>query len=84
MALNDDFDDAKARVQRITRVGQEQQLQLYGLYKQATEGDVKGARPGMLDFKGRAKYDAWSTCKGKSKDEAKQAYVTLVELVEKK
>jgi acyl-CoA-binding protein len=67
------------RVQQLTQVSQEQQLELYGLYKQATEGDVKGSRPGMLDFKGRAKYDAWSARKGKSPDEAQQAYVALVE-----
>jgi len=53
-------------------------LQLYGLYKQATEGDVQGKRPGMLDIKGRAKYDAWTGRKGLSKDAAKTAYIALV------
>ncbi|MBI1318289.1 MAG: acyl-CoA-binding protein [Candidatus Hydrogenedens sp.] len=53
-------------------------LQLYALYKQATEGDVQGARPGMMDFVGRAKYDAWKEHEGKTQDEAKQAYIDLV------
>ncbi len=33
----------------------------------------------MLDVKGRAKYDAWAGRKGMSQDDAKQAYVALVE-----
>jgi diazepam-binding inhibitor (GABA receptor modulator, acyl-CoA-binding protein) len=54
-------------------------LQIYSLYKQSTEGDVEGKRPGFTDMVGRAKYDAWATVKGKSKDEAMQAYVDLIE-----
>ena len=53
-------------------------LDLYGLYKQATEGDVAGSRPGMLDLKGRAKFDAWSKRKGTSKDEAGQNWIRAV------
>ena len=54
-------------------------LQLYALYKQATSGDVEGDRPGMMDFVGRAKYDAWEGLRGTSADNAKQSYVDLVE-----
>jgi acyl-CoA-binding protein len=54
-------------------------LQIYSLYKQATEGDVEGKRPGFTDLVGRAKYDAWAAVKGKSSDEAMQAYVDLIE-----
>jgi acyl-CoA-binding protein len=50
-------------------------LALYGLYKQATVGDISGSRPGMLDLKGRAKFDAWADRKGLSRDEARRAYV---------
>ena len=53
-------------------------LQLYSLYKQATEGDVSGERPGGFDFKGQAKYDAWEAQKGKSKEQAAQEYIDLV------
>jgi diazepam-binding inhibitor (GABA receptor modulating acyl-CoA-binding protein) len=54
-------------------------LQIYSLYKQATEGDVQGKRPGFTDLVGRAKYDAWAAVKGKSGDEAMQAYIDLIE-----
>ena len=54
-------------------------LKLYSYYKQATEGDVKGERPGGFDFVGGAKYDAWSKLKGLSKDDAMQNYVKQVE-----
>ena len=54
-------------------------LKLYALFKQATEGDVEGKRPGFTDMVGRAKYDAWAAIKGKSGDEAMQEYVDLIE-----
>jgi diazepam-binding inhibitor (GABA receptor modulating acyl-CoA-binding protein) len=54
-------------------------LQIYSLYKQSTEGDVEGKRPGFTDMVGRAKYDAWATLKGKTADEAMQEYVDLIE-----
>jgi len=53
-------------------------LKIYALYKQATEGDVEGKRPGFTDMVGRAKYDAWAAIKGKSADEAMQEYVDLI------
>jgi diazepam-binding inhibitor (GABA receptor modulating acyl-CoA-binding protein) len=85
MALDDDFVAAKARVQKLTKApGNDELLELYALFKQATEGDVKGARPGMMDFKGRAKYDAWSARKGTSVEDAKQAYIATVGRLEKK
>jgi acyl-CoA-binding protein len=58
-------------------------LKLYAFYKQATEGDVKGKRPGMLDFVGQAKYDAWAKLKGMSKDKAMQAYMDVAEKLKK-
>ncbi len=53
-------------------------LEFYALYKQASEGDVSGKRPGMLNIVGRAKYDAWAKLKGTSKDSAMQQYVDKV------
>ena len=82
-SLKDQFAVAKDRVEKLeSRPSNEELLQLYGLYKQATEGDVSGSRPGMLDLKGRAKYDAWARKKGTSKDEAMKAYVALVAKLE--
>ncbi|KAH9055217.1 acyl-CoA-binding protein [Lactarius vividus] len=54
---------------------QDDQLYFYSYYKQATEGDVNTARPGMLDFTGKAKWDAWNERKGVSKEEAYSKYV---------
>lgn len=79
MDLNEQFKSATARVHELDkRPSNEQLLELYGLFKQATEGDVKDERPGGFDFKAIAKYDTWANLKGKSQDEAKQAYVDLV------
>ncbi len=54
-------------------------LELYAFYKQSTAGDVTGSRPGMLDMKGRAKFDAWTKKKGTTKDDAMTKYVALVD-----
>ena len=78
--IKDKFSDAKARVEKLAeRPSNERLLELYGLYKQATEGDVAGKRPGMLDPVGRAKHDAWAARKGTSQDEARRKYVSLVD-----
>jgi acyl-CoA-binding protein len=79
VSLEDDFKTAQSRVKQLAQTPPpDRLLELYSLYKQATEGDVKGTRPGMLDFKGRAKYDAWAARKGVAKDAAMQSYVELV------
>ena len=54
-------------------------LKIYGLYKQATAGDNGETKPGFSDLVGRAKWDAWNANKGKSSDDAKQAYIDLIE-----
>ncbi len=58
-------------------------LELYGLFKQATEGDAHGPKPAMFDFVGRAKYDAWQEREGMSQDDARAEYVALVEKLER-
>ena len=54
-------------------------LQIYALYKQATEGDASGKRPGFGDLVGRAKWDAWNALKGRDAASAMQEYVDLIE-----
>ena len=74
------FENAVKNSQTLkTKPSNEILLQLYSLYKQASEGDVSGERPGGFDFKGAAKFDAWTAQKGKSKDIAAQEYIKLVE-----
>ncbi len=77
--LKAQFEAAAAAVQKLPKRPDDQTLlKLYALYKQATVGDVSGARPGLGDFAGRFKYDAWAKLKGKTKDVAMQEYVDLV------
>ncbi|MBQ0931216.1 acyl-CoA-binding protein [Ideonella sp. 4Y16] len=54
-------------------------LKIYALYKQATQGDVEGKRPGFTDMVGRAKFDAWAELKGTGSDDAMQQYIDLIE-----
>ena len=79
MALTDDFSAAQVRVKQLSKTPDSGELlALYALYKQATSGDVSGDRPGMMDMKGRAKFDAWAGKKGVSADSAMTSYVELV------
>jgi carboxylesterase len=75
--LAQQFADAQARIKPVT-VPSATMLELYALFKQATFGDATGERPGILDVRGRAKYDAWAHKKGTTKDAAMQAYIALV------
>ena len=54
-------------------------LKIYALYKQATTGDNAEKKPGFGDMVGRAKWDAWNSCKGASADDAMQQYIDLIE-----
>ncbi|HJK95246.1 MAG TPA: acyl-CoA-binding protein [Polyangiaceae bacterium LLY-WYZ-15_(1-7)] len=80
MASVEEFEAAIARVNGLPKTPpNDVLLKLYGLYKQATAGDVSGKRPGMLDVRGRAKYDAWAGRAGMSREDARAAYVKLAD-----
>lgn len=80
MALAEEFQAAVDRSKNLTRrPSNEELLDLYALFKQATDGDSSGERPGGFDFKAIAKFDAWAGKKGKTKDEAMDEYVALVQ-----
>lgn len=73
------FEQAAKDVQALPeRPDNDTLLRLYALYKQGSEGDVSGEKPGFFDFVGTAKYEAWSKLKGTSRDEAMKKYVDLV------
>lgn len=72
---------AKDVTKAKTDPGNDMKLRLYAHFKQATEGDVTGERPGFTDFAGRAKFDAWTKIKGMPTEDAQKAYVKLVERV---
>jgi len=59
-------------------------MDIYGLYKQSTVGDCNTSRPGMMDFKGKAKWNGWNAKKGLSQEDAKTQYIALAQkLLEK-
>lgn len=77
--LKQQFEQAKQDVQNLDeRPDNDTLLRLYALYKQGSEGDVSGDKPGFFDFVGTAKYEAWTKLKGTGQDEAMQKYVDLV------
>ena len=77
--LRKQFDAASEAVKKLDeRPDNEMMLRLYSLYKQATEGDVTGEKPGFFDFVGTAKYEAWSKLKGTSSDDAMKKYIAAV------
>jgi diazepam-binding inhibitor (GABA receptor modulating acyl-CoA-binding protein) len=78
--LNEQFEQAVADSKNLPeRPDNMTMLKIYALYKQASVGDADGKRPGFTDMVGRAKWDAWNELKGQSQDEAKQAYVDLID-----
>ncbi len=77
--LKKKFAEAAEAVKKLKEdPGNDVKLQLYALYKQGSEGDVQGKRPGFTDPVGRAKYDAWAKVQGLTKDEAMKKYIDLV------
>ena len=77
--IDSQFQTATAEAKNLpNRPDDDTMLRMYALYKQATEGDVTGDRPGLFDFVGGAKFDAWKTLQGTPKDQAKAQYVALV------
>jgi acyl-CoA-binding protein len=53
-------------------------LDLYSLNKQAEIGEINIDPPKMFDFVAQAKYNAWKSRAGMSKDEAMTKYIELV------
>jgi len=78
--MSEAFNKAAADVKNLaTSPNNDELLKIYSLYKQATVGDCNTDRPGMMDFTGKAKWDAWNGLKGTSKDKAEKDYIELVE-----
>ena len=77
--LQQQFEQAARDVKTLDeRPDNDTMLRLYGLYKQGSEGDVKGDKPGFFDFVGAAKYEAWEKMRGTTQEQARQKYVDLV------
>jgi len=79
MSLDERFNKAAEDLKNMTvRPTDEELKEIYALYKQGTVGDVNTDRPGMMDFKGKAKWDAWKSKSGMTQEAAKEAYVAKV------
>jgi acyl-CoA-binding protein len=77
--LKAQFEKAAADIKTLSeRPDNDTMLRLYALYKQGSEGDGKGAKPGFMDFVGSAKYEAWEKLQGTSSEQAMKKYVDLV------
>ncbi|MFZ2753093.1 MAG: acyl-CoA-binding protein [Lysobacter sp.] len=77
--LQKSFEQAAKDIQSLAeRPDNDTLLRLYALFKQGSEGDVSGAKPGFFDFVGTAKYEAWAKLKGTAQDDAKKKYVDMV------
>lgn len=77
--LQSRFEEASVAVKALSeKPDNDTLLRLYALYKQGSEGDVSGERPGFFDFVAAAKYEAWEKLRGTDPDNAKQQYIDLV------
>ncbi|MGN6418106.1 MAG: acyl-CoA-binding protein [Pseudobacter sp.] len=81
MDLTSRFEQAVADSKNLTdRPSNDTLLQLYSFYKQATEGDINVDPPSNpFDFVSKAKFEAWAALKGKTKENAMEEYVELIE-----
>eukprot|EP00997_Jenningsia_sp_PLL12_P000056 NODE_10094_length_346_cov_26.801347_g9184_i0.p1 GENE.NODE_10094_length_346_cov_26.801347_g9184_i0~~NODE_10094_length_346_cov_26.801347_g9184_i0.p1 ORF type:complete len:88 (+),score=32.23 NODE_10094_length_346_cov_26.801347_g9184_i0:37-300(+) len=70
-------DKVKESAEAMGALSDDKKLEIYSLFKQSSTGDVNIERPGFMDPKGKAKWDAWNARKGTSKEEAMQAYIDL-------
>jgi acyl-CoA-binding protein len=79
MTLEDEFNKAIDLTKTFNqRPSNEVLLKLYALYKQATMGDNPGEKPAVFDIKALAKFNAWESLKGKSREESMREYIELV------
>ncbi|KAK9961094.1 hypothetical protein ABG768_008905 [Culter alburnus] len=85
MTLKAEFEQYAEDVKKVkTRPNDQELRDLYGFYKQAIIGDINIDKPGILDMKGKAKWEAWNLRKGMSNEDAMNAYISLAkEVIEK-
>lgn len=78
--MSKEFEQAKERLNSLPEdPGNEAKLKIYALFKQSTVGKVTTSRPGMMDFVGRAKWDAWNTLGDLTQADAQKAYIALID-----
>lgn len=79
------FKEAAELVKKLqNEPSNDEKLELYGLYKQVTVGDINTTRPGFWDMVGKAKWDAWKARDGISKEECETLYISFVKKLSSK
>jgi len=77
--LSELFTQAQENIKTLSKKPDDDtMLELYSLFKQGSDGDVIGDRPGFFDFIGAAKFDAREKLKGMSSEDAMQKYINKV------
>lgn len=79
----EEFDQTAKQVRELPEsvaISDEDKLKIYGLYKQATVGDVNIEQPGMFKLKEKKKWEAWNDQKGKSKEQARKEYIETAKM----
>jgi diazepam-binding inhibitor (GABA receptor modulating acyl-CoA-binding protein) len=83
--LEKDFFENAEKVKNFkTKPTEDELLELYGLYKQSTIGDINISKPNFINFKESYKWDAWDICKGMDKEKAMKKYIRVVKRLDKK
>ena len=81
--LHQRFDEIVAKIKELpagaAAPSNELKLALYGLFRQARDGDAHGEPPSLFDFVARMKYNAWTRNAGMAADEAMRQYIQLAE-----
>ena len=74
-----EFDAAVAAAKQLPeKPDNDTLLEIYALYKQSTDGDVSGEKPGFFDYVGVAKNEAWQKLQGTEATTAQQQYIDLI------
>ncbi len=80
MGYQEQFIAAQEKIKSLTeRPGNQELLDLYALYKQATEGDNNTNEPGLFDVKEKFKWNQWNSKQGMTAEDAMREYVLLVD-----
>lgn len=78
--LDVSFNKAAEHLRTITsKLDNNQLLELYGLFKQATEGKCDTPKPSWFDGRGRKKWEAWKALEDLPQEESKRQYIALIE-----
>ncbi len=59
-------EQVRQKATEMAALPDDKKLEIYSLFKQGSIGNNNTARPGFMDFKGKAKWDAWKGKEGMS------------------